>query len=302
VSEGRRGVLFGLGAYLIWGAFPLYWPLLEPGGALEILAHRVVWSLLAVVVVLTVTRSWTRLPRGKRELRLLAIAAVMIGINWGVYIWGVNHHHVVETSLGYFVNPLVTVALSVLVLGERLRQLQWVAVGVAATGVVVLTIQAGRPPWIALILASSFGLYGLIKKVVGVEPASGLAVETVVLTPIAGGYLIWLGIAGQATFASHGVGHPFLLASAGPVTAVPLLLFAGAASRIPLSTIGLMQYLTPTIQFIIGVTVRHEPLGAVRLAGFGLVWISLIVFTIDSMSRRSSGEVGTTAVLAMETV
>jgi chloramphenicol-sensitive protein RarD len=302
VSEGRRGILFGLGAYLIWGAFPLYWPLLEPGGALEILAHRVVWSLIAVVAVLTVTHAWRRLPRGRRELRLLAIAAVMIGINWGVYIWGVNHHHVVETSLGYFVNPLVTVALSVLILGERLRTVQWAAVGVAAIGVVILTVDAGSPPWIALVLATSFGLYGLIKKVVGVEPATGLAVETVVLTPVAAGYLIWLGVAGNATFASHGVGHPFLLASAGPVTAVPLLLFAGAASRIPLSTIGLMQYLTPSIQFVIGVTVRHEPLGAGRLVGFMFVWLSLAIFTINSMSRRTVDEAGTATLPAMEPV
>ncbi|MBV9485619.1 MAG: EamA family transporter RarD [Frankiaceae bacterium] len=302
MSEGRRGILFGLGAYLIWGAFPLYWPLLEPGGAMEILAHRVIWSLVAVVAVLTVSHAWRRLPRGRRELRLLAIAAVMIGINWGVYIWGVNHHHVVETSLGYFVNPLVTVALSVLILGERLRRVQWAAVGVAAVGVVILTVDTGRPPWIALVLATSFGCYGLIKKVVGVEPAAGLAVETVVLTPVAAGYLIWLGVAGEATFASHGIGHPFLLASAGPVTAVPLLLFAGAASRIPLSTIGLMQYLTPSIQFVIGVTIRHEPLGTMRLVGFVFVWLSLIVFTVDSMARRGVADPGTATLPAMEPV
>jgi chloramphenicol-sensitive protein RarD len=297
VTESRRGTLFGIGAYLIWGLFPLYWPLLEPGGSLEILAHRVVWSMVAVAVVLFAAgNGWRRLPRTARQLKLLTVAAVMIGINWGLYIWGVNHHHVVETSLGYFVNPLVTVALGVLVLGERLRRLQWVAVGVAAMGVVVLTVDAGRPPWIALALAASFGTYGLIKKVIGVEPAAGLAIETAVLTPVAAGYLIFIGVSGTSTFASHGAGHPFLLASAGPVTAVPLLLFAAAASRVPLSRMGLLQYLTPTIQFLIGVLVRHEPLPAVRLVGFLLVWVALAIFTADSASggRRSvyAGEAG----------
>jgi chloramphenicol-sensitive protein RarD len=285
VSEERRGTAFGLAAYLFWGMFPLYWPLLEPAGAVEILAHRVVWSLIATVVLLAIGHTWRRVPRGGRQLRLLAGASVLIGINWGVYIWGVNHHHVVETSLGYFVNPLVTVALGVVVLGERLRRTQWIAVGIAATGVIVLTIQAGRPPWIALILAFSFGGYGLIKKVVNVEPAVGLAVESALLTPVALGYLVIAGATGHSTFATHGAGHALLLASAGPVTIAPLLAFAVAAPRVPLSRLGLLQYLTPTIQFIIGVTVRHEPLGPVRLVGFVLVWIALAVFTIDSAGR-----------------
>lgn len=287
MNEGRQGTIYGVGAYLIWGLFPLYWPLLEPGGALEILAHRVVWSLVVVAGLLLVSGGgWRRLPRTKRQLRLLAAAAVLIGINWGLYIWGVNHHHVVETSLGYFVNPLVTVALSVFVLGERLRRLQWYAVAVAAVGVVVLGVDAHRPPWIALALAFSFGGYGLIKKVVGVDPAAGLAIETAVLAPVALTYLVIIGITGRATFASHGVGHPFLLASAGPVTAVPLLLFAAAAPRVPLSRLGLMQYLTPTIQFLIGIFVRHEPLGTGRLIGFVLVWCALVIFTVDSTSSR----------------
>lgn len=286
MTEERRGTALGIAAYLWWGAFPLYWPLLEPAGAVEILAHRVVWSLVVAVILLTIAHTWRTVPRTGRQLRLLSAASVLIGINWGVYIWGVNHHHVVETSLGYFVNPLVTVALGVLVLGERLRRMQWAAVAIAAVGVVVLTVQAGRPPWIALILAFSFGGYGLIKKVVGVEPAAGLVVESALLTPVALGYLIIAGTTGHSTFASHGVGHGFLMASAGPVTIVPLLAFAAAAPRVPLSRLGVMQYLTPTIQFIIGVTVRHEPLGLVRLVGFVLVWLALIAFTIDSASER----------------
>jgi chloramphenicol-sensitive protein RarD len=289
VGEERRGTVFGIVAYLIWGLFPLFWPLLEPAGALEILAHRVVWSLVVVVGLLLVSgNAWRRLPRTRRPLGLLSMAAVLIAINWGLYIWGVNHHHVVETPLGYFVNPLVTVGLSVVVLGERLRPMQWAAVGIAAAGVIVLTIQAGRPPWIALALAFSFGTYGLIKKVVGVEPAAGLAIENVVLVPVALGYLVAIGADGSGTFTSHGAGHSLLLAAAGPVTAVPLLFFAAASSRVPLSRMGLMQYLTPSIQFLIGVLVRHEPLGAVRLVGFLLVWAALVVFTWDTTHAPKS--------------
>jgi chloramphenicol-sensitive protein RarD len=306
MSEERRGTVLGLVAYLWWGAFPLYWPLLEPAGAVEILAHRVVWSLVVAGILLVLAPRWRTVPRNGRAVRLLMAASVLIGINWGVYIWGVNHHHVVETSLGYFVNPLVTVALGVVVLGERLRRLQWTAVAIAATGVVVLTVQAGRPPWIALILASSFGAYGLIKKVVGVEPATGLAIESAFLAPIALGYLIVGAGTGHSTFASHGVGHAFLLASAGPVTIVPLFAFAAAAPLVPLSRLGLMQYLTPTIQFVIGVTVRHEPLGAIRLIGFVLVWLALIVFTLDSATesgrrRRSAGAQPTTSIATVAT-
>jgi chloramphenicol-sensitive protein RarD len=287
VSEERRGTALGISAYLLWGLFPLFWPLLEPSGALEILAHRVVWSLVVVALLLFASgNAWRRLPRTPRQLGLLAAAAVLIAINWGLYIWGVNHHHVVETSLGYFVNPLVTVALSVFVLGERLRRVQWVAVAIAAAGVIVLTIQAGRPPWIALALAFSFGTYGLIKKVVGVEPAAGLAVETAVLAPVALAYLLVIGANGHGTFTSHGAGHTLLLAAAGPVTAVPLLLFAAASSRVALSRMGLMQYLTPCIQFLIGIFVRHESLPAMRLVGFLLVWVALAVFTADSTSSR----------------
>jgi chloramphenicol-sensitive protein RarD len=290
VSEVRRGTIYGLVAYLIWGLFPLFWPLLEPAGALEILANRVVWSLVVVVGVLVVSgEAWKRLPRTARPLKLLAVAAVLIAFNWGLYIWGVNHHLVVETSLGYFINPLVTVALSVLVLGERLRRMQWLAVGVAASGVVVLTVAAGHPPWIALGLAASFGTYGLIKKVVGVEPAAGLAVETAVLAPVALAYLLIIGANGNGTFTSDGLGHALLLAATGPVTAVPLLAFAAASSRVPLSRMGLMQYITPTIQFLIGVTVLHEPLAPAQLAGFVLVWIALAIFTADTTaSARTS--------------
>jgi chloramphenicol-sensitive protein RarD len=286
VSEGRRGTLLGLAAYLVWGLFPLYWPLLEPAGAIEILAHRVLWSLVLVAVVLLLrTRSMRTLPRQRRPLSLLVIAAVLIAVNWGVYIWGVNAHHVVETSLGYFVNPLVSVGFGVLLLGERLRRAQWVAVGLAAIGVVVLTIDAGRPPWIALVLAASFGGYGLIKKVVGVPAVEGLVVETAVLAPVALGYVVIGGVVGATTFSSNGADHAALLASAGVATALPLLAFAGAAARVPLSRLGLMQYLTPTMQFLVGVLVRHEPLPPGRLAGFVVVWVALALFTVDTATN-----------------
>jgi chloramphenicol-sensitive protein RarD len=283
VSQERRGTVLALTAYLIWGLFPLYWPLLKPAGAVEILGHRVVWSLLSVAVLISVTggrRAWRAIPRDARRIQLLVLAGLLIGVNWGLYIWGVNHGHVVETSLGYFINPLVTVGLSVVALGERLRRAEWVAVGIAVLGVVVLTVQSGRPPWIALALALSFGGYGLVKKVVGVEPAYGLLVEAAVLAPLAIGYLAYEGAQGSSTFATHGAGHGALLASSGVVTMVPLLLFAAAAPLVPLSRLGLMQYLTPTIQFAIGVTVRHEPLPATRLAGFILVWVALVLFAV----------------------
>ena len=287
MNEVRRGTLLGFAAYLAWGVFPLYFPLLEPAGAVEILAHRVLWSLVLVGLVLLLrNRALRTLPRGGRPLRLLVAAAVLIAINWGIYIWGVNSHHVVETSLGYFVNPLVSVALGVIALGERLRRTQWAAVGLAAIGVVVLTADSGRLPWIALVLAASFGTYGLVKKIVGVPAVEGLVVETAVLTPVALGYVIVGALFGTTTFTNHGAGHGLLLMSAGVVTAVPLLAFAGAAARVPLSRLGLMQYVTPTMQFLIGVLVRHEPLPPGRLAGFIIVWVALALFTVDTATNH----------------
>jgi chloramphenicol-sensitive protein RarD len=288
VSEERRGTTLALAAYLMWGVFPLYWPLLEPAGALEILAHRVVWSFVAVAALLMLVGrgAWRRLPRDRRRLTLLSAAAILIGINWGLYIWGVNNHHVVDTSLGYFINPLVSVAIGVLLLGERLRPAQWSAVGIAAGGVVVLTVESGHLPWLALTIAVSFGLYGLVKKIVGVGAVEGLVVETSVLSPVALVYLIVLASNGSGGYTQHGAGHALLLMSAGAVTAAPLLAFAGGAARIPLSRLGLLQFGTPTIQFLIGVLYRHEPLPLGKLIGFILVWVALTVFTIDTFYRR----------------
>jgi chloramphenicol-sensitive protein RarD len=271
----------------MWGLFPLYWPLLEPGGALEILAHRIVWSLVFVALLLVLSRRALRdLPRDRRGLGLLGIAAVLIGINWGVFIWAVNHDHVIDSSLGYFINPLVSVALGVVVLRETLRRTQWFAVALAAIGVASLAVQAGRPPWIALTLAVSFGFYGLVKAVVGVGPIEGLTVEAAALTPLALGYLAWLTATERSTFTSHGADHTLLLISGGAVTAVPLLFFAAAVASAPLSQLGVLFYLNPTMQLLIGVFVRHEPLPTSRLIGFVLVWVALVIFTVDGVTRH----------------
>jgi chloramphenicol-sensitive protein RarD len=298
VPDDRRGLLFGVAAYLIWGAFPLYFPLLEPAGAAEILAHRVTWSLLTMLLVLVLSR---RLPHFRALLRrhrarnLLTVAAVVIAVNWGTYIYGVNNHRVVETSLGYFINPLVTVLMGVVVLRERLRRWQWVALGIAFVAVLGLTVDYGHPPWVAVTLAFSFGTYGLAKKQAGVEAVESLSYETLVLMPVAVGYLIWLGASGSGHFVGHGVGHMFLLASTGVVTAVPLLCFGAAAIRVPMTTLGLLQYVTPTLQFLLGVTILDEHMSAMRWLGFGLVWVALVIFTVEATRHHRQQQFRLTA-------
>ncbi|MFJ5233230.1 EamA family transporter RarD [Kitasatospora sp. NPDC088391] len=285
--EARVGLWNGFAAYGMWGLFPLFWPLLEPAGALDILANRMVWSLLAVALMLLVRRHWgwvRPLLRQPRRLALLTLAAATVSVNWGVYIWGVNSGHVVETSLGYFINPLVTIAFGVLVLRERLRTAQWAAVGTGAAAVAVLTVAYGRPPWIALVLALSFATYGLIKKKVGLGGAESLAVESAVMFPFALGLLVYLGVRGEGTF-GHGAGHTALLMVSGVITAVPLMCFGAAALRVPLTTLGLLQYLAPVFQFSIGVLVFHESMPPARWAGFALVWVALVVLSWDALRR-----------------
>jgi chloramphenicol-sensitive protein RarD len=292
VDERRLGVLSGLAAYAMWGLFPLYFPLLKPAGGLEIVAHRVLWSLLFIGLLLTVVRRWSHvraLVTDRRRLLVLTGAAVLIAANWLVFVYGVNSGHVVETSLGYFINPLVSVLLGVVVFGERLRALQWVAVGIAAVAVGVLTVDYGRPPWIALTLAATFALYGLMKKIVRTEAAPGLFVETLLVAVPAIVVLAVLHRDGQGTFGNAGTGHAVLLLGSGIATAVPLLLFAAAARRIPLSTVGLLQYLTPLMQLSIGVFVYDEPMPPVRLAGFAIVWVALVVFTGDMLRHARAG-------------
>jgi chloramphenicol-sensitive protein RarD len=292
VEERRTGIIAGLSAYLLWGVFPLYFPLLEPAGGLEIVAHRVLWSLLSIAVLITVVRRWAAVRAvlaDRRALGVLAVAAVLVAANWTIFVVAVNSGHVVETSLGYFINPLVSVLLGVAVFRERLRPLQWTAVGIAAVAVLVLTVDYGRPPWIALSLALSFGGYGLMKKLVRVDAAPGLFVETALVAVPAVVFLAVLQVQGQGSFTAHGPGHALMLVSSGTATAIPLLLFAAATRRIPLSTVGLLQYVTPLMQLAIGVFVDHEPMPPARLAGFAVVWVALGVFTVDSLRTARGG-------------
>jgi chloramphenicol-sensitive protein RarD len=291
MGEERRGYLYGLIAYLLWGVFPLYFKLLKPSPPLEILAHRVLWSVLVVALLLTALRSWRFLPglvRNRRALGGVVLAAVLIGINWGVYIYGVNSDRVVETALGYFINPLVTVVLGVTVLRERLRRWQWAAVGIGLLAVVVLTVDYGRPPWIALTLAFSFGSYGLVKKQLHLPPAGGLFVESAVLAVPLIVFLGFLTASGGAEFGRVSTLHTVLMVGSGLATAIPLLCFASAANRISLTGLGILQYLTPTLQLGFGVLLFHEPMPPARLAGFALVWCALIVFTADAIAATRS--------------
>lgn len=289
MDERRAGVASGLAAYGLWGLFPLYFPLLEPAGGVEIVAHRVIWSLLFVAVLLTAVRAWPQVRAtvtDRRALLVLSGAAVLIAANWLVFVYAVNSGHVVETSLGYFINPLVTVLMGVLVLGERLRRWQWGAMALATAAVVGITIEYGRPPWVALVLALSFGLYGLAKKQANVEAIESLTFETVLLAPVAIGFLVVLGSRGQGHFLAEGPWHALLLMSSGIITAIPLVCFGAAAIRMPMTTLGLVQYLAPILQFLIGVAVLHEAMSTVRWAGFALVWLALAIFTWEALHHR----------------
>lgn len=289
MSEQRRGLALGVAAYLLWGAFPLYWPLLEPAGAVELLAHRVVWSVLTTALLVLLLRrraALVALLRSPRTRVLLLVAAVTISVNWATFIYGVNSGHVVETSLGYFINPLVTVLMGVLVLSERLRPLQWTALGLGGAAVAVLTWDYGRPPVIALTLALSFAVYGLAKKAAGAGAVESLAVETAIVAPVALAYLAWLGSTGRAQVGTDGAGHLLLVATSGVVTAVPLLCFGAAATRIPMVTLGLLQYLAPVLQFALGVLVFGEEMPPGRWAGFALVWLALSLFTLEALRHR----------------
>ncbi|SDJ44744.1 chloramphenicol-sensitive protein RarD [Frankineae bacterium MT45] len=288
----RRGYIFGVAAYLLWGLFPLYWPLLEPASALEILAHRVVWSLAFVALLVWRGHSWPAVRHAvavPRTRWLLVLAAVVVAVNWGVYIWGVNSGHVIETSLGYFINPLLSIVAGVVIFKERLRPMQWVAVGIASLAIVVLTANYGRLPWIALILAFSFATYGFCKKSAGVGAVESLAVETAVLFIPAVVTLFVLQLQGTLVYGHHGGGNTLLLMTTGLVTAIPLLFFGAAARRLPLSAIGMLQYLAPVLQFAVGVGLKHESMPAARWIGFGLVWTALILLTFDALRRQRRG-------------
>jgi chloramphenicol-sensitive protein RarD len=288
-ADRRVGTVAGVAAYSLWGVFPLVFHLLRSVGAGEILMHRIIWSFVVVVCLLVARRErhWlAEVTSRPGALPRLTVAAVLIATNWLVYIWAVNNDHVIEAALGYYVNPLISVALGVVVLGERLRRLQVVALCFGAAAVVVLTVAYGRVPWIALVLACSFGGYGFLKKAVPVGAVTSLAVETLVLLPAALAGLVVLMATGEAAFLHGSAGRDVLLVGLGVVTAVPLLLFGTAARRIPLSLLGLLQYLTPTLQLLCGVAVFHEPLPPERLAGFVLVWVALAVLAADAVGSR----------------
>ncbi|MDQ5975041.1 MAG: EamA family transporter RarD [Actinomycetota bacterium] len=285
-SQAGIGVLLGFVAYGLWGLFPLYFHVLSDVAPIEVVANRVVWSLVFLAILTTVTRTWARTlltARERRDVVRLGIAAMFLAVNWGFYVYAVATNQVVEASLGYFINPLVSVGLGVLVLRERLRTGQWLAVGIAILAVGVLTVSYGRLPWISLILAFSFGIYGLIKKQVGTGAVESLTIETAVLAPLAVVVMIVMAGSGSSSITSDGAGTVALLVLLGPVTAIPLLAFGGAATRIPLSTLGLMQYLTPVFQFLLGVFVFGEAMSTTRWLGFLLVWISLVVMSVDGL-------------------
>ena len=287
----NRGLWYGLGAYGIWGLFPIYWKLIEFVPAGQIIAHRIVWSflLLACVRMAAVAR---RLPRepllgSRRIVGLYTAAALLIAVNWFVYVWAVNHDFILETSLGYFITPLVNVLLGVVILRERLRSLQWVAIALAATGVGYLAIVYGDVPWIALALAVSFGTYGLVKKKAPLRSVAGLTLETGLLFLPALAYLAVAETHSSGAFLHAGGSTKLLIAASGPVTTLPLLLFAAAVQRIPLSMIGILQFIAPTIQFVLGVLVYKEPFSHQQLVGFAFVWSAVIVFTAEGILTRT---------------
>ena len=284
----NRRIALGIGAYVLWGVLPIYWKALEAVGSIEILAHRIVWSMVLLVAVIGLRRSWPQVRSlSRRSLIRLLIAGALLTLNWATYIWAVNNGHIVESSLGYFINPLLNVALGVVIFHERLDTVQWLAIGLAAAGVIYMTIAVGALPWIALVLATSFGLYALLKKqMFELDPFESLTIEIGLVLVPALIFLAALAGKGEGAFGTGGTRLTLLLLFTGVATALPLLLFGAAATRIPLSTIGLLQYIAPSMQFLIGVFVYNEVVGRDRLVGFILVWIALAIYTGSGLARR----------------
>ncbi|MDX6741718.1 EamA family transporter RarD [Actinocorallia sp. A-T 12471] len=288
--ESRRGLAAGFAAYVLWGLFPLYFPLLKPAGAGEILAHRIIWTLVTVGLLLTVVRKWAWVRRTTpAQWKTLSAAAVLIAVNWGTYIVAVNSGQTIEASLGYFITPLFSVLLGVVLLRERLRKWQWIAVGIGTVAVLILAVDYGRPPWVALTLTFTFGVYGLLKKKAAMASAESMAVESAVLFVPAVGFMLWTQVDGSAAFGHEGALNVALMLGLGVVTAAPLMLFNVAAQALPLSTVGLLQYVAPVLQFLVGLFVQHELMPGSRWAGFGLVWFALAILTFDAFrtARRS---------------
>ncbi|MGA0944618.1 MAG: EamA family transporter RarD [Candidatus Nanopelagicales bacterium] len=288
-SELTTGLLFGIAAYGLWGTFPLYFSLFDDVNPVEVVAYRIVWSLAFCLLLLVIIRGgWrevTQTLRNRRSLGLLSLASIAIAINWTTYVYSVSTNQVVEAALGYFINPLISVAMGVVILRERLNAPQWTAVAIAGVGVVIIGFAEGAAPWIGLILALSFGSYGLLKKLAGVGALPGLTVETLVLLPVAGVVLGYFEVQGSAAVTSSGWGMGVLLALLGPVTAIPLMAYAAAANRLPLATLGILQYSTPTVIFILGITVFGDVVNTGEWIGFTLIWVALAVFSTDALRR-----------------
>ncbi len=289
----NKGILFGAGAYLMWGVFPIYFKAIQNVPAMEIVFHRIAWSFVFTAVLISLKKNWEHIRPAVRSPKTLAVylaAACLLAANWGVYVWAVNAGHVVEASLGYFINPLLSVALGVVLLREKLRLFQWIPIALAAAGVLYLTIQYGAPPWISLALATSFGLYGLVKKLSPLASLEGLTLETAILFLPALGYLIFVESQGTGSFGHIGLTGTILLAFTGVVTSLPLLLFASSARQIPLSLLGILQYIAPTCQFLLGVLLYREPFTQAQFVGFAAIWAALLMFTLESylVSRRTT--------------
>ncbi|MBI5650917.1 MAG: EamA family transporter RarD [Chloroflexi bacterium] len=294
----NRGIWYAIGAYICWGLFPIYWKWLVHVPAIQLIGHRIIWSCLILIGVILVTRQWSAFRaaiQSPRALRIYFIAAIVVGVNWFVYVWGVNAGFVVETALGYFINPLISVLLGVIFLRERLRAWQWLPIGLATIGVVYLTLTYGSLPWIALTLAFSFAFYGLVKKTAPLNSLYGLALETAILFIPALLYLFFVETTGAGAFLHTGIAADLLLAGAGVATTVPLLMFASAARRIPLSLVGILQYIAPTLQFLCGVLIYREPFNQSQLIGFGFVWLALIIFAIESFAAHRAQTVAAIA-------
>jgi chloramphenicol-sensitive protein RarD len=292
-AEQRRGTWYAVAAYLLWGFVPIYWKWLDTIPALQLICHRIVWSCALLIVIVTMSHDWGTLRDNVRSPRVIAIytaAAITVSINWFVYVWAVNAGFIVQTALGYFINPLVSVLLGVLVFRERLRPWQWASIALASSGVLYLTFFYGSLPWIALALAVSFGTYGVLKKVAPLGAVPGLTVETGILLIPAAIYLLYVDRTGSGGFGHAGLARTLLMVGAGPVTTVPLLLFAAGVRRVPLSAMGMLQYITPTMQFLIGVWLYHEPFTRTQWVGFGMVWVALMMYALEGyVTRRLTG-------------
>jgi chloramphenicol-sensitive protein RarD len=299
VSESRRGLIHGIAAYFLWGIAPMFWKLLRDVSWVEILAHRVVWGVIAfgaIAAVVGVGPVLRAAARDRGTLAAMALSGAMLAINWGMFIWAVSRGHILDASLGYFIIPLISVGLGMLVLGERLRRLQWLAIAAAAIGVAIQTWYAGGLPWISIAVAVSFGIYGLIRKVARVDSLVGSTLETALLVPVAAAYLAIVALRGGGQLGHASTATQLLLLSTGAITAVPLLLFNSAARRLPLSTLGFLQYLGPTCQFILAIAVYGEPFAAEQLIAFGLIWLGLAVFSVDLVrASRAAAAVSRTA-------